>query len=102
MITIKDVEQIKTMADDYTASQVANLSKNTEWLVYCGEVISQVKSIPLNNMKFEDGLLYDQLRQWQMQGSFLESTVDREVRKQQSKLEKAFNKQEGIANDREE
>jgi len=102
MITIKDVEQIKTMADEYTASQVANLSKNTEWIVFCSEVISQVKSIPLNNMKFEDSSLYDQLRQWQMQGSFLASTVDREVRKQQSKLEKAFNKQEGITNDREE
>lgn len=99
MIEIKDIQEIRNMADDYTTNQVSELSKHVEWLVYCSELISQIKSLPINNIKFDDVALYDVLRQWQMQSSFILPSVDKEVRGLQSKLEKAFNKQEGIANE---
>ena len=91
-----DINTTNKIAEEFTNNQVNPLAKRTEWLIWISELVTQIKNVPLDKLSFEDPVLYDALRQWQTQGSFILPTIDKEVRELQSKLTKAFNKQEGI------
>ena len=94
-----DFRESNKKAEEFTDNQVSPLARSTEFLIWMGDLVSQIKNVPLDRISFEDPMIYDSLRQWQMQGSFFSSAIDKEVRASQSKLTKAFNKQEGINHD---
>lgn len=94
-----DFRDSNKKAEEFTNNQVDPLARSTEFLIWMSDLVTQIKNVPLDRVSFEDPELYDLLRQWQMQGSFFSSAIDKEVRTLQSKLTKAFNKQEGINHD---
>ena len=101
-ITTNDsvIEQAKKMGDEFTNNQVDPLRKVSELWVQIEICSDCIKSLRLDTMELSD-VEYDVLTNIQQQLKFLTPNINSRVRRSETALALAFEKAEGMANDRE-
>ena len=95
------IDQAKKMGDEFTNNQVDPLRKVSELWVQIEICSDCIKSLRLDTMELSD-VEYDVLTNIQQQLKFLTPNINSRVRRSETALALAFEKAEGIANDREQ